>query len=275
MRLLPSADFDASYLSQGNYYWHQGWEIFPGIMTPGRSLVSAIMDRCAVPDRLDGKRVLDVGAWNGCTSFECERRGAAEVIALSLEDPQVTGFEWLRSVLDAQKTHYLRRSIYDLDPRQLGTFDTVLCFGVIYHLRYPMLGLDNLRRVAAGDLYLETQILDEAVVNPENGRYTPLQSLAPWARDSNLMQFYPTNELAADRSNWWSPSTSALKAILETAGFTVDHTAIIEDRGYLHGKVRLGMPPFLESIDGAATYENAFYDVNLMHLFGPRDSWSR
>ena len=35
-----------------------------------------------MPEDLTGKRVLDIGAWNGCLSFECERRGAREVIAL-------------------------------------------------------------------------------------------------------------------------------------------------------------------------------------------------
>jgi tRNA (mo5U34)-methyltransferase len=275
MRLLPPADFDVSRLGLGKYYWHQGWEIFPGIMTPGRSLVPAIMKWCKVPDRLDGKRVLDVGAWNGCASFECERRGASEVVALSLEDPQLTGFDWLKSVLDAERTRYVRGSIYDLDPRQLGAFDIVLCFGVIYHLRYPVLGLDNLRRVAADDLYLETHLLDEAVVNFDDGRHTTLASLAPWAGESMLMQFYPTNELLSERSNWWAPSASALKAILESGGFAVDHALVSGCRGYFHAKVKPGIPEFLDRIDDAGTYEDTFYDVNLAHLFGPKEGWRR
>jgi tRNA (mo5U34)-methyltransferase len=273
MRSSPPADLDLSPLTSGKFYWHQGWEIFPGVMTPGRSSVTAIMDGCHVPGRLDGKRVLDVGAWNGCASFECERRGSSEVVALSLEDPQTTGFDWLKSVLEAERTRYVRRSIYDLDPRYLGTFDIVLCFGVVYHLRYPILGLDNLRRVAAGDLYLESHILDEAVINFDDGSIDTLASLARWAQGSKLMQFYPTNELFSDRSNWWSPSASALKAILETGGFSVDHTSVADYRGYLHAKVKPGVPEFFDH--DAATYEDAFYDVNLAHLFGPKQGWLR
>ena len=34
-----------------------------------------------LPDDLRGKRVLDIGAWDGWFSFECERRGA-QVVAM-------------------------------------------------------------------------------------------------------------------------------------------------------------------------------------------------
>ena len=119
-----------------NYYWHQAWDIFPNISTPGRLPVAVVLERTGVPERLDGKRVLEVGAWNGCASFECERRGAREVVALSLKDPDQSGFNWLKSIADARQTSYVRGSIYNLDPQVLGTLDIVLCLGVLYHLRY-------------------------------------------------------------------------------------------------------------------------------------------
>ena len=37
--------------------------------------------RLKLPKRLDGRTVLDVGAWDGFYSFEMERRGAAKVLA--------------------------------------------------------------------------------------------------------------------------------------------------------------------------------------------------
>src|SRR5258706_14871151 len=50
--------------------WHQRWEIFEGVFTPGRNPVSALLDGVGLPKDLRGRRVLDVGAFNGCFSFE-------------------------------------------------------------------------------------------------------------------------------------------------------------------------------------------------------------
>ena len=49
-------------------------------------------------------------------------------------------------------------NVYNLSPQRHGTFDLVLCLGVLYHLRNPLLGLDRLWGVCDRDLILETQI---------------------------------------------------------------------------------------------------------------------
>jgi tRNA (mo5U34)-methyltransferase len=68
-------------------------------MTPGPHSVSLLCQKTQLPADLKGKWVLDIGAWNGCFSFECERRGASEVIAYSLANAEVTGFTRLKAVL--------------------------------------------------------------------------------------------------------------------------------------------------------------------------------
>ncbi len=268
MRKQPPPDFRPETLN--NYYWHQAWNIFPNMATPGRVPVGVVLERVGIPERLDGKRVLDVGAWNGCTSLECERRGAAEVVALSLEDPDQSGFNWLKSVVDAHKTSYVRGSIYNLDPQELGTFDIVLCLGVLYHLRYPVLGIDNLRRVTKGDLFIETHALDNALLSLDDANEKT--ELSSELRGCALLQFYKSNELASDASNWFAISTSALTGMLETAGFTVDNTSLHGERSYARAHVNAGFPPFLAN----NTYEGQlFYDHSLRRLFGPRERWER
>lgn len=252
-------------------HWHQGWEVFPGLVTPGRSVVSEILKWCGVPERLDGRRVLDVGAWNGCASFECERRGAAEVVALSLEKPEWTGFNILKEALGADRTRYVRGTIYNLDPRELGTFDVVLCFGVLYHLRYMVLGIDNLRRVCRGDLFLETHILDHGAI-AQDGSET---SLAPNVAEMRLLQFHDRDQLHGDISNWIAPSASALRAIVETAGFAFTHSLISGNRGYFSASATVGLPPFVTQSLDARTYEGHLYDAALEPLFGPLDQWKR
>ena len=92
------AGFSADSFFQG-IRWHQRWEIFPGVFVPGQNDVEFLCKAAQMPSDLHAMRVLDVGAWNGCFSFECERRGASEVVALSLEDPTVTGFDRLKQLL--------------------------------------------------------------------------------------------------------------------------------------------------------------------------------
>ena len=79
-------------------YWHQRWEIVPGIFTPGRNPVIDLLSVAGLPEKLAGKRILDIGAWNGCISFECERRGAADILAIGPENPEVSGFNRLKSL---------------------------------------------------------------------------------------------------------------------------------------------------------------------------------
>lgn len=268
MRRTPPPDFDSA--SFDRFYWHQGWDVFPGVRTPGRSPVEEMFSIAGIPSDLSGQRIIEIGAWHGCASLECERRGAKEVVALSLEDPALTGFDFLRDLTGAERTRFVRGTIYDLDPIVLGTFDTVICFGVIYHLRYPVLGLDNLRRIASGTLFLETHLLDDAFYI--GGDEQKMSLIDSRLEDASLVQFYKGNELQGSASNWFSPSMSALVGILETAGFKIERTHKHASRGYVTGTVRPGLPPF---IDGREIYESDFYDLNFARLFGPREAWRR
>ena len=135
--------------------WYHDWEIFKGVRTPGRRSVSLVCAKARIPRDLSGKRVLDIGAWHGCFSFECERRGASEVVAYSLENPDATGFRRLKALLGS-RVNYVQGSVYGLSPQEIGEFDLILFFGVLYHLRYPLLGIDRIRTVSRGDVLIET-----------------------------------------------------------------------------------------------------------------------
>jgi tRNA (mo5U34)-methyltransferase len=197
--------------------WHQHWEIFEGVYTPGRNPVLEILDGVGLPNDLSGTRVLDVGAFNGCFSFECERRGAADVVAMDLQDPNDLGFELLKGMLGS-KVRFVQGSIYNLDAANLGQFDIVLFLGVLYHLRYPLLSFDQLRKVTGRTLYLETLVIDNRFL--EGGKdFQPLSSYHPALVDVPLWQFYKGPELANDHSNWFGPNIRAVLDGLESAGF--------------------------------------------------------
>jgi tRNA (mo5U34)-methyltransferase len=251
----PPAGLDKETLF-GGIYWHQRWQVFRGVYTPGHNPVEKMCEALQVPGDLTGKRVLDIGAWNGCLTFECERRGASEVVAVEPADPNDTGFHRLADILGSRRSRCLRGTIYDLDPEKLGHFDVVFCCGVLYHLRYPLLGLDNIRRVCTGDLYLETLLSDDAL----QARYSAPVASAP------LWEFYRLNEVNDDYSNWFGPTTTAVVQALESAGFAVAlaQSAAGAGRGVFKAHVKEGVPEFLAIQSG----EGFYYDLLVSHLLG-------
>ena len=229
--------------------WHQRWEIAPGIFTPGGNNVADLMDWTNVPQSLAGKRVLDIGAWNGCFSFEAERRGAAEVIAIGPEHPDNTGFTKLKEFLGS-KVQYRLGSIYHLQPDEIGVFDVVLCFGVLYHLRYPLLGIDMVRRVARGTLHLETYAM------PGEG--------------PSMWEFYRKNELNNDASNWFGPNKTAIEEMLLSSGFDrVSVKSHPNNRASAFAHVSAGKPEWFSIGCG----EGFYYDVITKPVLGSPDSY--
>jgi tRNA (mo5U34)-methyltransferase len=240
-------------------HWHQRWEIFDGVFTPGINPIDEMCERMQLPADLTDKRVLDIGAWNGCLSFECERRGAEEVLAIGPEPPDRSGFNRLADLVGATRTRYQFGSVYDLDPERIGTFDVVLFCGVLYHLRYPVLGIDNLRRVARGELFVETFLSDlQLTVAGQD-----VQALPLW-------RFYRHDELERDPSNWFGPTAFAVVQALESAGFEVRHAGAWNGRGVFRAVVKPGMPEFLAE----PTVEGVYYDTIVRHLYGHKDVWN-
>src|SRR5690349_9581801 len=60
-------------------YWYHRIEL-PGAVTPGWAPMNR--DAYKIPADLTGKRVLDVGAWDGFWTFEAIKRGAKQVVAI-------------------------------------------------------------------------------------------------------------------------------------------------------------------------------------------------
>lgn len=197
-------------------WWHR-IEIAPGLVTPGiKDTPKELKERIGLPDRLDGRTVLDVGAAEGFYSFECERRGAS-VTAVDLSPADYSGFGLVRALLGSSARH-IHGSVYNLDPVRIGTFDLVLCLGVIYHLRYPLLALDTLYSICKDEMILESQICDRYFVRADRTP-TTLKTFSSELTRLPLAQFYPADELNNDITNWWAPNEIGLRKMLETSGF--------------------------------------------------------
>ena len=176
-------------------------ELPDGSVLPGLQTIDHLrwrLDHFGLPADLRGKRVLDVGAWDGWFSFECERRGAdvvaVDCVALDtfIEAKQLIG----------SKVEYLTLDVNELSARRLGRFDIVLFFGVLYHLRHPLLGLEK-----AVELSTDLALIESFVIEPET-RQIP-----------SVMEFYERGELGGQIDNWWGPSRECLVGMCRSAGF--------------------------------------------------------
>jgi tRNA (mo5U34)-methyltransferase len=191
------------FIAQSTFIWHQRFQLSLGVETPGINDIGLLMDCAGLPSDLSGFSVLDVGANNGGVCFEAERRGASRVVGVDIASPEWFGFRDIANLLGSQ-AEYIQGSIYTLPTLLSEKFDIIVFFGVLYHLRHPLLALDNLRFLARGTVLIETAICDYEL-GPDT--------------DRPLAWFYRRDELGGDGSNWFSPSIRALLDWCGSCGF--------------------------------------------------------
>ena len=122
--------------------WYHSIQLPSGEVIEGIQTLQQLRHRIAqfpIPQDLTGKRVLDIGAWDGWFSFEMERRGAR---VLAIDNAKRTRFLKAREILGSQ-VDYQIADICRVTARDLGRFDIVLFFGVLYHLKHPMRALET------------------------------------------------------------------------------------------------------------------------------------
>jgi len=198
--------------------WYHTLELAPGVVTPGWFDLRGVVDRVPLPPSVAGLRCLDVGTFDGFWAFALEQRGAAEVVAVDVVDAAAWdwpagseaavveaigarrsgGFALAAEVLGS-RVDYRQRSVYALDPDELGQFDVVYVGSLLLHLRDPVRALEAVRSVCRGRL-----VVVDAIDGPTSLVGRPLATLdgvgRPW---------------------WWLPNLAGLRRLVEAAGFAV------------------------------------------------------
>jgi len=214
--------------------WRHRIPVGHGVTTPGTEDTIDELARLDVPDRLDGKRVLDVGCSDGFYSFICEERGA-DVVAIDDESSllggeRINGFQTARRLRNSS-VDYRLRDVHGLDPAEDGQFDLVLFINVLYHLENPMLALRKLAGVTrpGGRLILKTYYRTDVRLWVK-GRCLgfDLEKRPKW-------WYFPTTELGGDPTNWWAPNRAGVISLLQATGWTdIEVTRTWRDRIYVH-----------------------------------------
>ena len=213
-------DFSKELAAKG---WYHSFELPDGTFIDGFMTVEQQKRRYAqfpIPEDLRGKRVLDIGAWDGWFSFEAARHGA-EVTALDcVELPTFLDVRGRLGTLGAG-VDYRIMDFYELPAAGVGKFDIVFFLGVLYHIRHPLLALEI---VCA--LTRDVAIVDSFVTDPDDWR--------EHAGEIPNLEFYELDELGNQFGNWFGPSVACLMGMCRAAGFarveflgTGDHHAVV------------------------------------------------
>ena len=208
----------------------------PGVgLTRGFYEPADDLERCEVPSKLRGERVLDVGCSDGGHSFLCEERGA---IVLGIDDessPRNEGrnnFEFSRQQLGSS-VEYRKSSVHDLVSSDEPQFDRVLHLNVLYHVEDLLAEGRALRKLMkpGGTLHLKTKFLTDLPA-----RATSVVPRKLWLRGRPKIGFVET-DIAGDETCFFVPSISAAIALLRRSGFPeVTLTSVHQDRVYLKAR---------------------------------------
>ena len=152
---------------------------------------------------IEGKTVLDIGAWDGYFSFAAEQRKASDVLATDWycwDGPgwgTKAGFDFAHQRFNS-KVRSASLDVFSLDPKLHGTFDVVLFTGVLYHLPDPLGGL----RIAAS-MCSDHLVVSSATLNASDDR--PIMEYA--------------EGVDGDATTYWLPNPACIIAILKQNGF--------------------------------------------------------
>jgi tRNA (mo5U34)-methyltransferase len=183
----------------------------------------------AIPERLDGRSVLDIGCNAGFYSIEMKRRGADRVVGIDSDPAYLAQARFAAEIVGAD-VEFRELDVYRI--QQLHEkFDVVLFMGVLYHLRHPLLALDLLWEHAVGDtLVFQSLMRGSREILPLNADY-PFWETGIFENPAYPAMFFVERQYSGDQTNWWIPNRACAEAMLRSAGFEItDHP---EDEVYI------------------------------------------
>jgi tRNA (mo5U34)-methyltransferase len=207
-RLPDGMTIDETQILIDSMHWHHSIDFGDGLASKSvggldqtKTFAAALLDGID----LNGKSLLDIGAWNGGFSFEAKRRGAARVVACDK-------YVWTSPIFRGRQTFDLARSLLGLEVEAVemdipfvtadtvGVSDVVLFSGVFYHLLEAVRLTRQISQCARHLLVLETH-----------------QDALDMSRPA--MVFYPGTTLDGDATNWWGPNPQCVYELLTEFGF--------------------------------------------------------
>lgn len=209
--------------------WYHTLDLPNGVTTPGEYDLRGIVGALPWPADMSGMRCLDVGSRDGFYAFEMERRGAAEVVSLDIDDPAGIHFpaafapalDAIQEELDAghrafaaaasalgSRVERLALSVYDLGSAGLARFDFAVLGTLLLHLRDPVRALTEVAGALDGEFLLNEPVIPGLSSFRSHPRAEPLMRDGPF---------------------WWLCNPAGQRRMIEAAGMR----PVREGRPYL------------------------------------------
>ena len=213
--------------------WMYPWQLTDDVITPildpelpdvHRTRLELIEGpvRAALSAAGPHARVIDLACNEGWFSHRMLEWGASYVLGIDIRSRLIRRATLLRTHfgIPADRMELRCADVFDLDISELGTFDVVLCLGLIYHLENPVGAMRIARTLTRGICAIESQLTkqNEPVIlgNGKTGLYE--ESAASFA--ARIETDWESNMLAsAGAVVSLTPNRAALLQGAEAAGF--------------------------------------------------------
>ena len=167
-------------------------------------------------DAVSGRSVLDLASHDGRWTFAAVQSGAARALGVEgRSDLVANAGETARTYgIDEERLQFTAGDVFatlqDLAP---GSFDTIFCFGFLYHTAHHMLLLAEIKRLQPAHLIIDT------MVSLRDGPLVELRQEASGMQANAIADGWSAGDVAVVGY----PTRVALDMMLDTAGFSVQY----------------------------------------------------
>lgn len=225
----PSRE-EAEAFVKAQAFWYHRIYLGNGVYTmPDTAYHELVWQRFrpAFPANLRGASVLDVGSNAGFFSLQAKLLGAGRVLGIELIDMYLQQADTIKHWWGFDDIENRAGDAQAID-RLEEKFDLVVFAGILYHLKNPLYVLEQVGRVCADAVLIETECIPADPRNVVVVRQGPRGRAKPTPVRGGFMKLIEADELDGDGSNWWVPDAECVMGMLRIAGFTQFSTPVYQ-----------------------------------------------
>jgi tRNA (mo5U34)-methyltransferase len=155
---------------------------------------------------LEGKRVLDLGCNAGFWALSAAQAGCDYVLGIDGRQMHVdqANFVFEAKEVERERFDFFSGDLFETNLRRFGTFDVVLCLGLMYHISKHVELMEKISEVNSDVLVIDTTL------SVANGSFLEL-------RRESTKGF----RMAVDRGLVMHPTKQAVRDLVEEFGYSV------------------------------------------------------